>query len=250
MAYLTPGGAGGGPATIYGLARRGLSFGRAAAVNAASFLSNIIFLSFAGLFAWAAGFSSEISDIRLPVANISALALFRWTAWFFGASVVVIVLLALLPSVARGAIRRFMGPDHPRIERVLHHFDDLHDGLVAYWHTGKLLFLGGILSGIVHFGARFVLGWVVLKGFIPDAPFAEVMLIHILIQYLLFVMPTPGGAGIGEVIATVVMAPFLSSGLIVPYVAVWRFFLTYGTVAVGGSLILSWLGADGSDART
>ncbi len=250
MAYLTPSGAGGGPATVYGLARRGLSIGRAAAVNAASFLSNIIFLSFAGLFAFAAGFSGKISDIRLPVANLSALALFRWTALLFGTGVVVIVVLALLPNLARGAIRRVMGPDHPRIERVLHHFDELHDGLLAYWHSGKLLFLGGILSGVVHFGSRFVLGWVVLKGFVPDAPFVEVMLIHILIQYLLFAMPTPGGTGIGEVIAAVVMSPFLSPGLIIPYVAVWRFFLTYGTVAVGGSLILSWLSADGNSART
>ncbi len=246
MAYLTPSGAGGGPANIYGLARSGLSLGRSAAVNAVSFLSNVIFLSLAGLIAWAAGFGGEMADIRLPVGNLSALSLFKWTAWGFAGAVGIIVVLALLPNLARGLIRRVLGPEHPRIERVLHHFDELHEGLVVYWRSGKLLFVAAILSGIVHFGSRFVLGWVVLKGFTPQAPFVEVAMLHIMIQYLLFMMPTPGGAGVGEVIAAVVMSPFLSPGLLIPYTAVWRVFLTYGSVAAGGGLMLAWLGADGA----
>jgi uncharacterized protein (TIRG00374 family) len=155
-----------------------------------------------------------------------------------------IILLAVLPGLDRALIRRFMGPDHPRIERVLTHFDELHDGLVTYWRSGKLVFVAAILSGFIHFGARFALGWVVLKGFVPDAPFIEVILLHILVQYLLFVMPTPSGAGIGEVIVAVVMTPFLTAGLLVPYIAVWRVFLTYGSVAVGGSVMLGWLGSE------
>lgn len=243
MAYLTPSGAGGGPATIYGLVRHGLSFGRSAALNAVSFMSNVIFLSLAGLLAWASGLGGRMADIRLPVANLSAGGLFKWSAWAFASAVTMIIVLALLPDLARGIIRRFMGADHPRIERVLHHFDELHDGLVSYWRAGKLLFLAAILSGFVHFGARFVLGWVVVRGFVPDAPFIEVVLLHILIQYLFFVMPTPSAAGVGEVITAVVMTPFLSPGLLVPYLAVWRVFLTYITVGVGGSVMLRWLSA-------
>ncbi len=246
MSYLTPSSTGSGPATIYGLMRQGMSFGRATAANAVSFLTNVIFLSLAGLVAWALGAGGKVAYIRLPVAGLSAAALFKWSAWLFGASVAVIVVMALLPDVARGVIRRMMGPEHPRMERVLFHFGELHAGIAAYWRSGKNLFLLAVLSGSLHFGARFVLGYVVLKGFVIEAPFVEVVLLHIMLQYLLFFMPTPSGAGIGELLTAAVMAPFLTPGLVIPYTVVWRIFLNYGTVAVGGSLLMGWVGADGA----
>jgi uncharacterized protein (TIRG00374 family) len=246
MGYITPSSAGSATGTVYGLMRQGVSFGRAAAVNAMSFLSNVVFLSLAGLVAWALGATGTVAEIRLPIANLSAAALFRWSAWLFALGVVVIVGLALLPGVARSAIRRTMGAEHPRIARVLHQFDEMHIGIIAYWKSGKLNFLLAVLSGVVHFGSRFVLGYVVLRGFVVEAPFREVMLLHIVIQYLLFVIPVPSGAGIGEVIVAAIMAPFLTPGLIVPYTAVWRFFNNYVTVGLGGGLILSWLGKDGA----
>jgi uncharacterized protein (TIRG00374 family) len=246
LSYFTPSSTGSGPATIYGLMRQGLSFGRAAAINTMSFLANIIFLSLAGLLAWVFGAGEAVADIRLPIGGLSAAALFRWSAWIFGTGVALVMLLALLPNVARGMIRRMMGPEHPRIERVLYQFDEMHDGIVAYWRTGRLAFIGAILSGVVHFGSRFLLGYVVLRGFVVEAPFLEVILLHIFIQYLLFVMPTPSGAGIGEIITAAVMSPFLTSGLLLPYTVVWRLFLNYGTVLVGGSLVMGWLGTDGA----
>ncbi len=246
MGYLTPSSTGSGPTTIYGLMRQGLTFGRAAAVNTVSYLSNVVFLSLAGLIAWALGAGGKIADIRLPVAGLSAAALFRWSAWLFGLGVAAVVLLVLLPNLARRVIRRLMGAEHPRIERVLFQFDEMHEGVVAYWRSGKLLFLAAVLSGLIHFGSRFVLGYVVLRGFVLEAPFVEVILLHIVIQYLLFVVPTPSGAGIGEIITAAVMSPFLSPGLVLPYTAVWRLFLNYGTVTVGGSMLMGWLGADGA----
>jgi uncharacterized protein (TIRG00374 family) len=246
MGYITPSATGSGPTNLYGMMRRGLSLGRAAAVNAASFMSNVIFLSSAGLIAWALGFSGKAADIRLPIADLSAAALFRWTAWVFAGTAALIVLLALLPDIARGVIRRWMGTDHPRVEKVLQHFDELHAGLSAYWRHGWLQFLLAILSGTFQFGSRFLLGYVVLKGFVIDPPFIEVLLVHIVLQYLLFVMPIPGGAGVVEVLCAVLMSPFLPPGLVVPYTVVWRIFLTYGTVAAGGSMIMSWLAADGA----
>ena len=46
--------------------------------------------------------------------------------------------------------------------------------------------------------------------------------------------------------AAVIMAPFLPAAMVVPYTAVWRIFLTYGTVAMGASIMLGWLGKDGA----
>lgn len=246
LGYITPSSTGAGAGTIYGLMRQGMSFGRAAALNTVSFLANLVFLSLAGLIAWVLGAGQEIAHIRLPIANLSAAALFRWSSWLFALGVAIMLGLALLPGVARAAIRRIMGSHHPRVERILYQFEELHSGIVAYWEYGRSAFLLAVLSGIVHFGSRFLLGYVVLEGFVLDAPFLQVVLLHIVLQYLLFVVPIPSGAGVGEVLTAVVMAPFLTSGLVVPYTAVWRVFLTYVPVAVGGGLVLAWLGKDGA----
>ncbi|HKK08457.1 MAG TPA: lysylphosphatidylglycerol synthase domain-containing protein, partial [Gemmatimonadota bacterium] len=109
LAYLTPSGAGGGPAHLYGLVRDGVSVGRAAASNFASFLVNITFLSSAGLLAWYFGASSTIEDLRIPVAHISAARMFEWTATGFAVIVAVIIIFAINPRPLRGWVIRIFG---------------------------------------------------------------------------------------------------------------------------------------------
>lgn len=243
-AWLTPSGAGGGPAQLYGLTREGVPIGRAGAVNAMTFLSNLTFLAVAGLAAWGAGATADIAHIRLPVGDLSAGQLFQWCAGAVVLAITVILILALLPAVTRGILKRAFRQHH-RLERWLHHLDELRLGILTYIWSGKLAFLGGVLASSLHIGSRIVLGWVLLRGFGIHAPFWHVVFLHTMIQFLLFFMPTPGGAGIGEILTPIVMAPFLPGTLLVPYTALWRVFMTYVSVGVGGALLLTWLGKRG-----
>ncbi|MGH7546024.1 MAG: lysylphosphatidylglycerol synthase transmembrane domain-containing protein, partial [Gemmatimonadota bacterium] len=240
-AWLTPSGAGGGPAQIYGLTRNGVPLGRAGAVNAATFLSNLTFLALAGLTAWGAGAGRDIEHIVLPIGRLSAGVLFQWSAWGMAAAVLVILVLAFLPGVLSRLARRLFRRS-PRLDRWLLHLDELRLGILTYVWSGKTAFVGGVLAASLHFGSRIVLGWILLRGFGVDAPFSHIILLHTMIQFLLVFMPTPGGAGIGEVLVPIVMAPFLDGTLLVAYTALWRFFMTYIPVAVGGGLLLTWLG--------
>jgi uncharacterized protein (TIRG00374 family) len=240
-AWLTPSGAGGGPAQIYGMTRNGIPLGRAGAVNAATFLSNLTFLALAGLTAWAAGAGSDLEHIVLPVGRLSAGVLFLWCAWGMAAAVLVILLLAFVPGALTRLARRLFRRS-TRLDRWLLHLDELRLGILTYVWSGKTAFVAGVLAAGVHFGSRIVLGWILLRGFGVEAPFWHIVALHTMIQFLLVFMPTPGGAGIGEVVTSVVMAPFLPGALLVPYTALWRFFMTYIPVAVGGGLLLTWLG--------
>jgi hypothetical protein len=65
-----------------------------------------------------------------------------------------------------------------------------------------------------------------------------------MLQFLLHFMPTPGGAGVAELLVAALMSPFLPSRLLVAYAAVWRFFLAYLTVAGGGLVLAFWLRQD------
>ncbi len=243
LAYLTPSGVGGGPAHLYGLVRDGVSVGKAAASNFASLLVNLVFLTSAGLGAWFFGASGTIEEVRLPVADLSAATLFEWTVSVFAVVVVTLVLFAVNPRPVRGWMIRLFGSGR-RVRTVLRWIHELHGSLLIYARKGKLALLLATLSGALHFGGRFLLGWGVLRGFGIEAGFWNIFTLHVLLQFLLIFMPTPGGSGVGEVLAPALMRPFLPDSLLVAYTAVWRFFLTWLTVAAGGGLLVRWVHED------
>ncbi len=239
LAYLTPAGAGGGPAQLFGLVRNGVSVGRAAAANFASVLVNLIFLSLAGLGAWWLGAASEIEGVQLPL-NISAAKLFEWSAAGFGLIAALIILFAVNPRPAR-KLALLLFRRGKRVRTLLRWLHELHGSLIIYARKGKIALLLAILAGTLHFGGRFLLGWAVLRGFGIDAGFWNIVLLHVMIQFLIYFMPTPGGSGVAEIITPAVMSPFMPASLLVAYTVVWRFFLTYLTVAVGGAIISRWI---------
>lgn len=245
LAHITPSGMGGGPAHLYGLVRQGVSVGRAAASNFASLLVNLLFLSTAGVTAWWLGAARTIEDVRLPVGDLSAATLFEWTAGGFAVAVLVILLFAINPRPARGWIIRLFGSGR-RVRTLLRWIHELHGSLLIYARKGKSALLLATLSGALHFGGRFLLGWGVLRGFGIDAGFINIVILHVMLQFLLIFMPTPGGTGVGEILAPALMRPFLPASLLVAYTAVWRFFLTYLTVLAGGGLLLRWVSVDGA----
>jgi len=249
LAYLTPSGTGGGPALLYGLVRSGVSLGRTVATNFASVIVNLTFLSLAGFGAWYFGAAGEIENIRLPVANISAATLFEWSALGFASVGLVVILLAAAPRLPRLLILRLFGRT-ARVRKVLKVLQELHGSLIIYARKGKVALLLAVLSNVLQFGSRFVLGWVVLRGFGVDAGFWNVVTLHILLQFLLYFMPTPSGSGVGEMLAPALMSPFLEDRLLVAYTAVWRFFLNYLTIMLGGTLLVRWIGEDARGVST
>ena len=243
LAYLTPSGAGGGPAHLYGLVRHGASVGRAAASNFASIIVNLTFLAVAGLAAWYFGAGSALEGIRVPGVDIAASTLFKWVATTFGAVAAYVIIFAFNPRPARAAIIKIFGQGR-RVRTVLRWLHELHESMIVYGKAGKGWLTLATLAGTFQFGGRFLLGWSVIRGFGIEAPFVEVVILHVLLQFLLYFMPTPGATGIGEILAPALMAPFLPGSLVVAYTAVWRVFLTYLPVVAGGGLLLKWVQDD------
>ena len=244
LAYLTPSGTGGGPAQLYGLIRNGSSLGRAVAVNFASLTVNLLFLSLAGFGAWFFGAAESIEGITLPVANVDAATLFKWCAAGFGTIASIVLLLALSPRLPRRIAVRFFGTG-PRVRSALRFLQELHGAIQIYGARGKGALVLATLVNILPFGARFVMGWAILRGFGIDAGFWNVVTLHVMLHFLLYFMPTPGGSGVAEILAPAVMSSLMPASLLVAYTAVWRFFLAYVTILVGGAILFRWLEADG-----
>ncbi len=244
LAYLTPSGTGGGPAQLYGLIRHGSTLGRAVAVNFASMTVNLLFLSLAGLGAWYFGAAGSIEGIILPVANIDAATLFKWCAVGFGTIASIVLLFALSPRLPRRIVVRFFGTG-PRVRTALRFLQELHGAIQIYSARGKGALVLATLVNVLPFGARFVMGWAILRGFGIDAGFWNVVTLHAMLQFLLYFMPTPGGSGVAEVLAPAVMSSLMPASLLVAYTVIWRFFLAYVTIFVGGAILFRWLEADG-----
>lgn len=243
LASLTPSGSGGGPAQLYGLVREGAPLGGALAGNFASVTVNLMFLSLSGLGAWYFGAASVLEGIELPIGGISAATLFEWAALSFGVIASLVLLFALSPRWPRAVVLRVFGRT-PRVRKALRFLQELHGSIIIYARRGKKYIVLAVLADVIPFGARFAMGYAVLRGFGVEAPFWNVFMLHALLHFLLYFMPTPGGSGIGEILAFAFMTPFLPSDLLVAYTAVWRLFLTYLTVLAGGAVLFRWLHSD------
>jgi len=243
LASLTPSGSGGGPAQLYGLVRNGGSLGSALAGNFASVTVNLMFLSMAGLGAWYFGAADALEGINLPLVGVSAASLFEWSALGFGVIASLVLLFGLSPRWPRAVVLRLFGRT-PKVRKALRFLQELHGSIIIYARRGKRYIVLAVLVDVIPFGARFAMGYAVLRGFGVEVPFWNVFMLHALLHFLLYFMPTPGGSGIGEILAPALMSPFLPDHLLVAYTAVWRFFLTYLTVIAGGTVLFRWLQAD------
>ncbi len=77
-----------------------------------------------------------------------------------------------------------------------------------------------------------------LSAFGAQANFGDAFFSQLLLIYAIFVSPTPGGSGIGEIGGLSVFEAFLEPYLVGIFVIVWRFISQYLSAAIGGILLL------------
>jgi uncharacterized protein (TIRG00374 family) len=130
-----------------------------------------------------------------------------------------------------------------RLERLREGIDQAHASVVAF-NTPRgwlALFWATVLSGPSH-ANKLLAGYVALRAMgIPEINFVDILLVQTLIMFLLYFAPTPGASGIGEVLSAAVMSAYVPRELTPTYILVWRFILTYFTVAFGFFVFSAWL---------
>ena len=129
-----------------------------------------------------------------------------------------------------------------RLEHLRDGIDEAHESLVAFktlrgWIA---LFWATVLSGPSH-ANKLLAGYVALRVIGIEANFVDILLVQTLVMFLLYFAPTPGASGIGEVLAAAVMSTYVPRELTPIYILVWRFILTYFTVAFGFAVFSAWV---------
>jgi hypothetical protein len=200
----------------------------------------------------------------------------------FGTGLVLLVLSAAYPPLAKGLVRgggAVLGPVWHGLLRLLARVgrtrawaerslakkgelrarmlltvDDFHHGFRIYMKRGKRAYLAAFLLTFGFFCSRFAVAYFVLLGLgletAPSSyvtvgpPLLQVVLVQALLNFVLYLAPVPGAGGFAEGSSKVLMAPWVRAPYEVPYLLVWRVLAQFLCMAVGGVYVFRYLGTD------
>lgn len=97
-----------------------------------------------------------------------------------------------------------------------------------------------IFSFLMYFSFLFE-GVFLIKAFNQEASELEIFLDQLPLLYAIFISPTPGGSGVGEIGAIPVFSAYLSKDKLGLFVILWRIISQYLSAFIGGLIFLFFL---------
>jgi uncharacterized protein (TIRG00374 family) len=108
----------------------------------------------------------------------------------------------------------------------------------------KVHILLATLSSVLLYVCFLLSGAFLLSAFEPSVSFSKAVLSQIALLYAIFLSPTPGGSGVGEVGGLEVFSGLLPAYMLGSFVILWRFITQYLSAIIGGVLFFSLLFKD------
>jgi uncharacterized protein (TIRG00374 family) len=282
-AGVTPGQAGAAPSQVAVLVHGGMRFVDVATAELLTASCTILFflvsaltifmLRLAGLFVIDGG--GRI-DLLLGVSLVG-----------FGAALAALVVCAAYPPALKGAIEWLARPfgrawrsvlgrlrefdrlrawadarlaDPGGIKRsLLRSVDEFHEGFRVYRRRGKRAYVTALLLTFAFFCSRFAVAYFILLGLgistTPSTfvsigpPIVQVVLVQALLNFALYLSPTPGASGVAEAGSNAMMAPWVGRAFELPYLILWRTLALFLCMFVGGLYVFRYLGTDVLEQR-
>ncbi|AGP39222.1 lysylphosphatidylglycerol synthase transmembrane domain-containing protein [Sorangium cellulosum] len=210
-----------------------------------------------------------------------------FTVTMFGSALVALIVAAAYPPLLKGIVRALSVPlggllraalrvarrvprlraradaalaaPHATTARVLHSVDEFHKGFRIYMRRGKRAYAAALLLTFGFFCSRFAVAYFILLGLgIPTTPSTfvsvgppifQVILTQTVLNFALYMSPTPGASGVAELGSNALMSPWVEGAFVVPYVVLWRVLTLFLCMFVGGIYVFRYLGTDVLEAR-
>jgi uncharacterized protein (TIRG00374 family) len=149
----------------------------------------------------------------------------------------------------RGAVR----------DRLLQSVDEFNRGFRIYLKRGKLAYLAAQLLTVCFFCSRFAVAYFILLGLgLPvtphtfvtiGPPIIQVILVQVLLNFALYLSPTPGASGVAEAGSSAIMSPWVQPPFVIAYLVLWRVLSLFLCMFVGGIYVFRYLGTDVLEQR-
>ncbi len=143
--------------------------------------------------------------------------------------------------------------------RLVASVDRVHEGFMVYLRRGKRAVATALLLTFGFFCARFAVSYFVILGLglsgAPDGyvtvgpPIVQVIIVQALLNFALYLSPTPGASGIAEAGSNTLMSPWVRGPYELPYLVLWRLLALFLCMFVGGSYVFRYLGTDVLERR-
>jgi len=118
-----------------------------------------------------------------------------------------------------------------RIQKIFLNY--LRTCRVFFKNRKSIFFVSVLLSFGLYIFLIFI-GVFLVKAFSPKAPMREIFLSQLPLIYAIFISPTPGGSGVGELGALPIFKPFLPLSYLGTFALLWRVLSEYLSAAIGG----------------
>lgn len=116
------------------------------------------------------------------------------------------------------------------VDREIAHFAE---SLVLFWRGRKIYLFLSILSSCIYLFLLFFFPYILIRAMNVQVHLLTVLSIQILITFLIYFTPTPGGSGVAEGGFALIFSHFVASSYVAPLTFYWRFLTMYLGMVIG-----------------
>jgi uncharacterized protein (TIRG00374 family) len=244
MGAVTPAHGGAGPAQVYVYTSNGVAFIDAFAVSLINMGATLIFMPLAGF----------VAIMLMNTGYVSGMipAMLKYGFCFF-LLFLMAFLLAFRKPVWVGVIIQKIGAGlaslMPKRRQKLNAWaEKSHLNISKYQQTCSiiikqhpLLFPLSLLITTLLYTNKYCMQYVILLGLGVNASLIQVISIQILIQFMIYFAPSPGGSGFAEISISVLFGKIVPSSLLSIFTLLQRSFLLFIPAIIGASVIINLL---------
>jgi hypothetical protein len=255
ISLLTPSQSGGGAGQVYMLNRGGARLGTALTATLLTFFGTMAALLFLGLYSLL--ISGIVGTGRLFTGAVTALALVSGFMicsaafpGFFRFGIAVASRFIWRMRKKRYPLHDWWPPEQTRECPPVDRMDSVSGKLAGFLYSyradlakyvrkGKSSFAAVFLLSLAFLGSRVFLAYFCVRFLgIQESSFGEIFEIQMALQFLTYLAPTPGSAGIAEGASLWIMGGIVPLGFAPYYNLLWRFSTVYVAAAAGLALLL------------
>lgn len=244
MGAVTPAHSGAGPAQIYVYMSNGVSFLDSFAVTLINMGATLIFMPLAGLLAIVLMNNDYVSGI-VP-------SLLRYSFSFFTIFLFAFLLAFWKPVWVGAAIKKvaklLSAIFRKRKEKILKWGESSYYNIAKYQETcgvllkkHPLLFPLALIITTVLYLNKYCLQYVILLGLGVHTDIIQVISIQILIQFMIYFAPSPGGSGFAEISISVLFGKIVPAAVLPIFTLLQRSFLLFFPALVGAYFVIRLL---------